>query len=80
MQNQFFQTILFTTNEAILEAVSKHDDAYEGEMPSDEEEDVAFERPGTGDGDDNVCTGICLLMMIYTWQFVILHHVETILV
>ena len=50
----FLQTILFTTDEGILEAVSKNDDAFEGEMLSDEEKDVPFERPSTADAEDDV--------------------------
>lgn len=46
-----WQTILFTTDENILEAVSKNDDAYEGDMLDDSEpDDVPFERPSTADG------------------------------
>lgn len=39
-----------------MEAVSRNDDAYEGEMfDSDEPDDVPFERPRTADaGDDEV--------------------------
>ena len=52
----FFQTILFTTDENILEAVSKNDDAFEGDLFSDDEpDDVPFERPRTADqGSDDV--------------------------
>ncbi|XP_056018588.1 protein KATNIP homolog isoform X4 [Ostrea edulis] len=47
----FGDTILFTTDENILEAVSKNDDAYEGDMLDDTEPaDVPFERPSTADG------------------------------
>ncbi|CAC5379019.1 JBTS26 [Mytilus coruscus] len=51
----FGDTILFTTDENILESVSRNDDAYEGEMfDSDEPDDVPFERPRTADaGDEN---------------------------
>ncbi|KAK3784012.1 hypothetical protein RRG08_025207 [Elysia crispata] len=49
----FGDTILFTTDEGILEAVSKNDDAFEGEMLSDEEKDVPFERPSTADAEDD---------------------------
>ncbi|GFR79110.1 protein KIAA0556, partial [Elysia marginata] len=49
----FGDTILFTTDEGILEAVSKNDDAFEGEMLSDDEEDVPFERPSTADAEDD---------------------------
>ncbi|XP_052071709.1 katanin-interacting protein-like [Mytilus californianus] len=51
----FGDTILFTTDENILECVSRNDDAYEGEMfDSDEPDDVPFERPRTADaGDEN---------------------------
>ncbi|XP_061197501.1 katanin-interacting protein-like [Saccostrea echinata] len=46
----FGDTILFTTDENILEAVSKNDDAYEGDMLDDTEpDDVPFERPSTAD-------------------------------
>ena len=46
------QTILFTTDEGILEAVSKYDDAFEVEMLSDGEEDVPFKRPSTADNEE----------------------------
>ncbi|GFO38442.1 protein kiaa0556 [Plakobranchus ocellatus] len=49
----FGDTILFTTDETILEAVSKNDDAFEGEMLTDDEEDVPFERPSTADAEDD---------------------------
>ena len=51
----FLQTILFTTDEGILEEVSKNDDAYEGDWLSDDEpDDVPFERPSTADeGEDD---------------------------
>ncbi|KAK3091145.1 hypothetical protein FSP39_017488 [Pinctada imbricata] len=51
----FGDTILFTTDETILEAVSKNDDAYEGDLFSDDEpDDVPFERPSTADeGSDD---------------------------
>ncbi|XP_069124311.1 katanin-interacting protein-like isoform X2 [Argopecten irradians] len=51
----FGDTFLFTMDENTLEAISKNDDAYEGDMFSDDElYDVAFERPDTDDeGDDN---------------------------
>ena len=42
------QTILFTMDEQILEAVSQHDEAYEGEM-LDEDEPFDVERPTTAD-------------------------------
>ena len=49
-----FQTILFTTDEGILEQVSKNDAAYEVEMLSDDEP-FDVERPSTADeGDDKV--------------------------
>ncbi|KAK7501363.1 hypothetical protein BaRGS_00007488, partial [Batillaria attramentaria] len=47
----FGDTILFTMDEGILEAVSRNDDAFEGEMLSDEE-DVPFQRPSTADNED----------------------------
>lgn len=48
------QTILFTTDEAILDAVSQNDEAYEGEMLSDDEP-FDVERPSTADaGEDKV--------------------------
>lgn len=47
------QTILFTTDEAILEAVSKNDEAFEGEMLSDSEEDLPFQRPSTADNEED---------------------------
>lgn len=55
-----FQTILFTTDENILECVSRNDDAYEGEMfDSDEPDDVPFERPRTADAGDEVSLSFC---------------------
>ncbi|KAK3599312.1 hypothetical protein CHS0354_028678 [Potamilus streckersoni] len=53
----FGDTILFTTDEAILDLVSKNDESYEGEMLSDDEPfDVPFERPSTAEGDDRPFT------------------------
>ncbi|KAL3876809.1 hypothetical protein ACJMK2_034603 [Sinanodonta woodiana] len=53
----FGDTILFTTDEAILDSVSKNDESYEGEMLSDDEPfDVPFERPPTAEGDDRPFT------------------------
>ncbi|XP_059167114.1 katanin-interacting protein-like isoform X2 [Physella acuta] len=50
----FGDTILFTTDENILEAVSKNDDAFEGEMFSETEEEETIKRPSTADvGDDD---------------------------
>ncbi|KAK6170887.1 hypothetical protein SNE40_019176 [Patella caerulea] len=49
----FGDTILFTTEESILEEVSKNDEAFEGELFSDcEDEDVPFERPSTADNGE----------------------------
>ncbi|CAG5117097.1 unnamed protein product, partial [Candidula unifasciata] len=48
----FGDTILFTTDENILEAVSQNDDAFECNMPGDDEEDVPFERPSTANAED----------------------------
>lgn len=48
------QTILFTTDENILEMVSKNDSAFECDMPGDDEEDVPFERPTTANAEDEV--------------------------
>ncbi|KAK7112200.1 hypothetical protein V1264_011687 [Littorina saxatilis] len=48
----FGDTILFSTDEGILEAVSKNDDAFEGDMLSEGEEDVPFQRPSTADNED----------------------------
>lgn len=45
---------MFTTDENILEDVSKNDDAFEGDLPGDDEEDVPFERPSTADAEDSV--------------------------
>jgi hypothetical protein len=52
-----------------LEAVSRNDDAYEGEMfDSDEPDDVPFERPRTADaGDDEVSS---LLYTIFNIVFI----------
>ena len=61
------QTILFTTDETILERVSQHDEAFEVEMLSDGEEDIAFERPSTADADDDVSTwvtGVCVCVCV----------------
>ena len=52
------QTILFSTDESILEAVSKNDEAFEGEMLSDAEEDVPFERPSTADNEEDDEVGL----------------------
>ncbi|XP_013084186.2 katanin-interacting protein-like isoform X2 [Biomphalaria glabrata] len=49
----FGDTILFTTDEAILEAVSKHDDAFEGETFSDADDEMPVQRPSTADADDD---------------------------
>ena len=45
------QTILFTTNDDILDAVSRHDGQYEGGNFSDEwEDDVPYDqRPATAE-------------------------------
>lgn len=61
-----FQTILFTTDENILEAVSKNDDAYEGDMLDDTEPaDVPFERPSTADGgSDDVSSLQCYYLYL----------------
>ncbi|XP_045212183.2 katanin-interacting protein-like isoform X2 [Mercenaria mercenaria] len=48
----FGDTILFTTDEGILEAVSQNDEAYEGEMLSDDEP-FDVERPSTADAGDD---------------------------
>ncbi|BFZ02930.1 hypothetical protein BsWGS_05969 [Bradybaena similaris] len=48
----FGDTILFTTDENILEMVSKNDSAFECDMPGDDEEDVPFERPSTANAED----------------------------
>ncbi|KAL4239443.1 hypothetical protein ACF0H5_000258 [Mactra antiquata] len=47
----FGDTILFTMDEGILEAVSQNDEAYEGEMLSDDEP-FDVERPSTADEGD----------------------------
>lgn len=52
------QTILFTTDEAILEAVSKHDDAFEGETFSDADDEMPVQRPSTADADDDVSSSL----------------------
>ncbi|XP_046573388.1 katanin-interacting protein-like isoform X2 [Haliotis rubra] len=52
----FGDTILFTMDEGILEEVSKNDEAYDGDMLSDDEEDVPFERPSTADNDERPFT------------------------
>lgn len=49
----FGDTILFTMDEDILEAVSQNDDAFEGEMLSDGEDDVPFQRPSTADNKED---------------------------
>ncbi|KAL5018794.1 hypothetical protein ScPMuIL_004516 [Solemya velum] len=58
----FGDTILFTMDENILEAVSIHDDDYDGDSLFDEElDDVPFERPRTADdgGDERPFTRAC---------------------
>ncbi|XP_046378417.2 katanin-interacting protein-like isoform X2 [Haliotis rufescens] len=52
----FGDTILFTMDEGILEEVSKNDEAYDGDMFSDDEDDVPFERPTTADNDERPFT------------------------
>ncbi|XP_052774680.1 katanin-interacting protein-like isoform X2 [Mya arenaria] len=47
----FGDTILFTTDESILDLVSQHDAAYEGEM-LDDDEPFDVERPSTADAGD----------------------------
>lgn len=54
INNLLLQTILFTTDENILEMVSKNDSAFECDMPGDDEEDVPFERPSTANAEDEV--------------------------
>ncbi|KAH9498867.1 hypothetical protein Btru_004902, partial [Bulinus truncatus] len=48
----FGDTILFTTDDDILEAVSKNDDAFEGEIFSENDEDIPELRPATADAED----------------------------
>lgn len=53
-----------------MEAVSRNDDAYEGEMfDSDEPDDVPFERPRTADaGDDEVSWPIYTIFNIVSMK------------
>ena len=44
------QTILFTTDEEILEKVAEHDHQFEVDMLADAEEEEDTERPLTADG------------------------------
>ena len=59
----FPQTILFTTDEEILESVSRYDEAYDGDTFSDDdwEEDVPFERPKTADNEEDTVSKVSLL-------------------
>ena len=50
-------------DEAILEAVSQNDEAYEGEMLSDDEP-FDIERPATADAGE-VGVGLSTLIMLY---------------
>jgi hypothetical protein len=72
------QTILFTMDESTLEAVSQHDDAFEGEMLSDGEDDVPFQRPSTADTDDDevsvlfLCSfSLLCLYLLHSFVFVL---------
>lgn len=47
------QTILFTTDEEVLDAVSRNDDAFEGDMLSEGEEDIPLQRPRTADNEES---------------------------
>ena len=53
------QTILFTTDDAILEAVSLHDTAFEADALMDlEDEEEEMERPVTADKETEVRTSL----------------------
>eukprot|EP00058_Branchiostoma_floridae_P025246 XP_002610736.1 hypothetical protein BRAFLDRAFT_126073 [Branchiostoma floridae] len=48
--DSFGDTILFTMDEEILEAMAQYDETYEGDVEDfDEEEEAPFERPSTAD-------------------------------
>ncbi|XP_025076001.1 protein KIAA0556 homolog isoform X2 [Pomacea canaliculata] len=49
----FGDTILFTTDEEVLDAVSRNDDAFEGDMLSEGEEDIPLQRPRTADNEES---------------------------
>ena len=64
MHSLQLQTILFTTDEVILEAVSKNDEAFEGEMLSDTDEDVPFQRPSTADNEEEDEVGLTVSQLL----------------
>jgi hypothetical protein len=50
----FLQTILFTTDEEILEAVSQYDEQFDGDVFSDDSDEGEMERPKTADEGSGV--------------------------
>ncbi|KAJ8319370.1 hypothetical protein KUTeg_004461 [Tegillarca granosa] len=63
-------TILFSTDEEILEAVSRNDEAYEGDLFSDDEpDDVPFERPSTADEGEDVFLHFLSRLVIHCISF-----------
>ncbi|XP_035694968.1 protein KIAA0556-like isoform X6 [Branchiostoma floridae] len=56
--DSFGDTILFTMDEEILEAMAQYDETYEGDVEDyDEEEEAPFERPSTADKGKQTVTG-----------------------
>ncbi|XP_066292007.1 katanin-interacting protein-like isoform X3 [Branchiostoma lanceolatum] len=56
--DSFGDTILFTMDEEILEAMAQYDETYEGDVEDfDEEEEAPFERPRTADKGKQTVTG-----------------------
>ena len=51
VSNDFWQTILFTMDEAILEAMAQYDQTYDGDEEDEDEllRSCYFERPSTAD-------------------------------
>lgn len=49
------QTILFTTDEDILELVSHYDQTFEGDIEDEDPGRDMVERPKTADKGDEVC-------------------------
>lgn len=51
----FFQTILFTMDEEILEAMAQYDQTYDGDVETEDDllRSCYFERPSTADLDEH---------------------------
>lgn len=51
----FFQTILFTMDEEILETMAQYDQTYDGDVETEDEllRSCYFERPSTADLDEH---------------------------